>query len=272
MKAKKLFIFGLAAVALSSCGGPKKYSKEANKETFFETIKAALTASGMMGSESEAFYSFVYESSSESESSTKLLKDGKGIADGSDSTKSNSTAKYDAKNALFSSESSSESTVKNPVRKSDTTTKSEYFYQTDSANFYSIDKLTKGYEKTANEKPAELVEARAMSVTSDLEMILKGIPTLLAEKDSKAYIDDNVYTIVLDVNETTTGAQVKSHALYQMTITNNKSLEFYEEHNSEEKSLNTEEKSSSKRTIKLEKKDVSLKALDLNDYLLESKK
>lgn len=267
MKAKNLFIFGLAAALLSGCGGPKKYSQEANKEKFAEIVEKALDDSGMMGKEDQPFYSFEYEYAYEKDSEQKLLKDGKTLSEGKSHTKSSRSAEYDAKSALLKNKSESDSASTSPEGKSTTFSKTDIQWQTDSKNYYKVDKLEKRYQKKESEKPADAIENQAFNVLATLNSKFNYIETLVEDKNSKVYADGNVYTIVVDSNETTEGVAIKIHNVYQISITNTE-LEYYEETSDEEKELNAEGKTTSKTTMKLVKKDLALKALDLNDYLL----
>lgn len=267
MKAKNLFIFGLAAALLSGCGGPKKYSQEANKEKFLDIVNQALEGSGMMSKGDAPFYSFEFEYSYESENENKYLKDGSTLSSSESHGKSNRSAKYDSKNALLSDISESDGSSSSDSQNTKTDTRSDVFWQADAKNYYKIDKREKRYQKAEAEKPADKIEQKAINVTNGFYNKFSQIASLVDSKDSKVYADDNVYTIVVDVNETTEGVAVKSHGIYQISISNTL-LEYYEETSEEGKELNREYKSSSKTTYKLEKKDLSLKALDLNDYLL----
>ena len=80
------------------------------------------------------------------------MKDGKTLANGSQSSESSREARYDSVNGFLSDKKSSESKSEGENGHGNSVEDYEYFYQADSANGYKIDKHVKSYQKKETTK------------------------------------------------------------------------------------------------------------------------
>ena len=262
MKAKSLLLAGLASFALASCGGVKGYKTEVKSKVFEEEIEKILNNSVLLDTEEN--YSFVIESSSEIKMVETYLKNGNELSEKVTETKSESELRYDSENAVIHSKGTYDSLEEEEDDKKTEHFAGEMVYQKDKKNFYEVNLKTKLYEKTASSKPEDSVKSVAQAKISSVRSALSSIA--MSGSDIKNYIDDNVYTCEITINEENDKTSKKGKTVYQAVVENDR-ISIFSESKVTHKALNYTEVIEDKGSCVLTKKNVSLDEVNLEKYL-----
>lgn len=262
MKAKSLLLAGLASFALASCGGVKGYKTEVRGKVFEEEIGKILNNSILLDPEEN--FSFVIESTSEMKIVETYLKNGDELSEKITESKSESEMRYDSENAVIRSKGTYDSLEEEEDDKKTEHFSGEMIYQKDKKNFYEVNLKTKLYEKTASSKPEDSVKAFAQTRISSFRTALSSIA--MSGSDIKNYIDDNVYTCEITINEEDDKTSKKGKTVYQAVVENDR-ISLFNESKVTNKALNYTEVIEDKGSCVLTKKNVSLDEVNLEKYL-----
>ena len=265
MKAKSLFLLGLSAVALASCGGVKGYKTEVKNKVFKEEIEKILDSSILLDLDEN--FSFEIEATSESKTVETYLKNGKDLSEKITVSKSESNVRYDSNNYVIRSEGTYDSREIEEDREKIETFDGEMVYQKDKKNTYEINLETKLYEKEAASNPEEAIHSNAAAKISAIRYALSSME--MSGDDVKDFIDENVYTCEITTNEESDKTSKKGKTVYQVVVESDR-ISFFSESQVTLKALNYTEVIKDKGSFILTKKNVTLKEVDLEKYLENS--
>lgn len=264
MKAKSVFLLGLSAVALASCG-VKGYSAKVEYKIFKDQLSKAVENSSLLDVEKP--YSLVMETNSESSMEITHMKDGKNLSEEITKTKQSGTLKYDSDKSIAHVETVYESTEETAESFIEKQYNVEKTYQCDSKYFYDLDNKTKLFEKSQSSKSKELVYDVARN---QIQSFVNSLANMTFEGDGVShFIDDNVYTLEIVQNENTDGISKNGKTVYQVTFKDDR-IEFASEGKTEIKQLNFKEVIVENSSFSLRKKNVSLDEEDVGKYLEKS--
>ncbi|MBQ0008752.1 MAG: hypothetical protein KBS97_00500 [Firmicutes bacterium] len=262
MKVRSLLFVGLAGVALSSCGGLKSYKTEVKMKTFIEELERLEGKSPLI---SENPYSFVFESSQEEGYKIINMQNNKELSKAEEKEKSEYKVKFDSVNCVMAYEAESTSSYKDPSKEEKDEYSYDRVYQKDNKNWYHIDKNADTYVKEESSDSEKYVGSVAMSQAYSLINAFESHVMQIGD-EGKYYIDDNVYTVVLDSTDENTSRTKHIKTICQLTV-NDDSYEYYCSDTTEITELHRKDIDTDVIKGKLTKKSVILDPIDLHSYL-----
>lgn len=272
MKAKTLLLAGLSALALASCG-MKKYENEVSADKFKEKLLDAISATKMVKFEDEeekSFkfecpdepYSFEFKKESEGKSVDTYYKNDKKLSKVTTEDKDEYTIKFDASKSIYKFEEEGKQSYESESLKTTEEVDASLVYQCNTTSLFEINVNEKTYTKVELENPADFVAADAFKKPCD---ILEGFSNNILVGD-KFYIDENVFTIEEISDEEDESKTKAGKTVYQLIVEEDE-IKYFEETSLEIKEVNLKTVTKDSLEWSFEKKDVSLKQVDLEKYL-----
>lgn len=259
MKTKTLLLAGLAAFALASCG-MKKYENEVSKEKFAEKLEEALAKNPLSGSKD--YFSFEFKMEKESKSVDTYYKNDKKLSKTVMKAEEKYSNKFDASKSVCKIEEVGESTYESESTETSEKVDLEMVYQCDTTARYDINVTEKTYKKTELENPSASVASKALTYPASL---LSAFSYKIMSGD-KFYVDENVFTIEEIFDEEDESKTKVGKTVYQLVV-EDEEISYYEEMSLEIKEVNLKTVDEGYCKWTFEKRDVSLKQVDLEKYL-----
>ncbi|MBQ0008693.1 MAG: hypothetical protein KBS97_00185 [Firmicutes bacterium] len=275
MKIKSLFLLGLSAAALASCGGvkePNAYKNEVKKVDFLAKFEESVKDNILFHAfdEGKEPFSFVCEGEGSQSGLKVSLKNGKEYSKSTSESKDESSLKYDVANKVGEQVYEEKTVKKSDEEKSESVEKDHTFMKLDSGFFVQIDDLDKTIYK--NEAPKENAEKELFQgVYYQIEYMIQSVTNQAAHADeekTKFYIDGDAYTFVIedkDVDEEMKYSSTSKY-VYQIVL-NGDSFEYFWKYDCVDSYETSREEEHSLNHAVISKKDVSVKAPDTSKYL-----
>lgn len=275
MKIKSLFLLGLSAVALASCGGvkePNAYKNEVKKDDFLAKFQEKTKDNILFHSSDEGKepFSFVCEAEGSESNLDVSLKGDKEYGKVTSEIENKSSIKYDLSSKVGEQVYEEKTNRKGDKEKTESVDKSHVFMKLDSGFSVQIDELAKTFKKS--EAPKEDTEKQFFqNVYSQIKYMISSVESKAAladEEETKFYIDGDVFTFVIEEKDAIEEMKysMSSSYLYQIAL-NGDSFEYFYKYDSVESYETRREEEHSLDHAVISKKDVSVKAPDTSKYL-----
>ncbi|MBQ0008692.1 MAG: hypothetical protein KBS97_00180 [Firmicutes bacterium] len=275
MKIKSAFLLGLSAVALASCGGvkePNAYKNEVKKADFTAKFIENTKDNALIYAleEGKQPFSFALKNEAHNESITSNLKGSSEYNKKTTTTDGEAELKYDSANKIVQQKEESKTVFKGVAIEKEESDEFDSVLKLDSGFFYNINNTEKTFMK--DEAPKEKAELElfreAYGAVSSLISSVMSRASMANEEKTKFYIDDNIYTFVInekDSNEDLKDSYSRTY-LYQLVV-NADSIEYFYNYDYEQQYETSKYVTHNKSHAIVEKKDVSVKSPDISKYL-----
>lgn len=266
MKIKKLLILSLSSIALASCGieSVETPKNEVSGKDFETSLSKVFENNTLLGCvEKQEMFSAIAESKEESVATVVVLHSGEEHCSAEEKRSSSSITEYDSSSHIVHTSEERETEYESPNEKRSESEEFETQVQCDISACYTIDLLLQCYSKYKVDNPSSLIDSEALSI---LRGYSRAICSHIGSNDTKYYIDGNVYTIVNETHTNEDGVSEDRIYRYQLEINNNEFI--YRTDSSVNEVSGTEHYTyESKSSTTIKRKSVSLKSVDLNNYL-----